>query len=30
MCIDGLERGFIKSEKIQMYLMKQDNIVLDE
>jgi hypothetical protein len=28
-CIDELERGFIKSEKIQMYLMKQDNIVLD-
>jgi len=27
-CIDELERGFIKSEKIQMYLMKQDNIVV--
>jgi PAS domain-containing protein len=27
--IDELERGFIKSEKIQMYLMRQDNIVLD-
>jgi len=28
-CIDELERGFITSEKIQMHLMKQENIVLD-
>ena len=26
MCIDELERGFIKSEKIQLYLMKHNNI----
>ena len=26
--IDELERGFIKSEKIQTYLMKQDHIIL--
>jgi len=28
--IDELEQGFIKSEKIQVYLMKQDNIVLEK
>jgi len=28
--IDNLERGFIKSEKIQTYLMKEDNIILAE